>query len=252
MMCSRTLRLRSHQRTGIPDRVNKRSYGNSTTSPRTLRSSSKYFWYTSRKGLAQLALGLDRLPVIQINAYIFSPTKFACDERPFALPAGSPWPPKSASDLLLSTDRLEDECIGNTCFYNVACNDPWCEHSLKGWQAGTAHWQDHFDLRETENRGLGVYTKSSFKKGDVLGWYAGEVISSDTDIETDYVMQMPVSAPLTPPLSPCMSDIGSYSVNEQSRTPRRTRNPSPTTEDAGEVDVWIDGARKGNWTRFIR
>ncbi|KAH7386659.1 hypothetical protein DE146DRAFT_177302 [Phaeosphaeria sp. MPI-PUGE-AT-0046c] len=245
--------LRSLPKTGKPSRVNKRFHNNPTKSSRPLRSSSKYFWYTSRKGLSQLALALDRRPVLQTNAYTFSPAIFARDQPSFALPAGSSWPPRSASDLLHSTDPEEDECIGNTCFNNVTCDDPLCRHSLKHWQISTAHWQDHFDLRETEDRGLGIYMKSSFKRGDVLGWYAGELIPSDADTETDYVMQMPVSAPLSSPLSPYLSDVSSYSEGEnlQLRTPPRTRSQSPATEVAGRVNVWIDGARRGNWTRFI-
>lgn len=251
-----TLRHRSRQKPEIADRVSKLTSNSPRKPSRNLRPSQKYFWYTSLKGLPRLALSLPtptRLPVMQANGYSFNPTKFGRNQSPFALPSNSFWPPKTARDLLLSTDLEEDDCIGATFFNNTPCNDLSCDHNLQNFHIAMAQWQDHYDLQETENRGLGIFTKSSFKKGDVLGWYAGEIVPAEADIMTDYVVQMPVSAPRSPPPSPCMSDVSSYSHsdNEQLHRLSRRRSRSPASKNAEEPQVWIDGNRGGNWTRFI-
>jgi hypothetical protein len=31
------------------------------------------------------------------------------------------------------------------------------------------NWQHRFELRKTDDRGIGVYTKQAFKLGDILG-----------------------------------------------------------------------------------
>lgn len=75
----------------------------------------------------------------------------------------------------------------------------------------------------TEHRGIGVYTKRAFRQGAILGWYAGELKTlSSTEYSTNaYLMEIEIG------------DLG------------------PNTPVESVPSVFIDGERKGNWTRFI-
>jgi SET domain-containing protein len=85
-------------------------------------------------------------------------------------------------------------------------------------------------MTEDGERGIGVYTKSRFKKGAVLGWYAGEIKPSDYGNEnSDYLLEVKIG-PITD-----ASDVPSYPPDSL---------PHSNT-------VLIDAAHKGNWTRFI-
>jgi hypothetical protein len=44
----------------------------------------------------------------------------------------------------------------------------------------------------TEQCGIGAYTKKAFKKGDILGWYAGEILSRAGTKGTGYTYEMEV------------------------------------------------------------
>ena len=56
-------------------------------------------------------------------------------------------------------------------------------------------WQNLFELRKTDYRGIGVYTNRAFKKGDVLEWYAGELVANaGSQRNSDYFMEIPLEA----------------------------------------------------------
>jgi hypothetical protein len=111
------------------------------------------------------------------------------------------------------------ECIGNTC------EDLSCSHTLSAWKVATSDWEKYFELRMTEHRGIGVYTRHAFRQGAILGWYTGELktIASMQGSKGDYLMEM---------------EIGEI-------------EPSTPLESVPVPSVYIDGEHKGNWTRFI-
>ncbi|KAH7087515.1 hypothetical protein FB567DRAFT_346852 [Paraphoma chrysanthemicola] len=222
---------------------------------RILRSLYKYFWYTTSDGDTRLATSigtLDRVPQ-QINDYVFHPKTFADDEYPSTFPPNMPWPPKTAQDLLLAVGSEGEECIGNSCYTDTQCYDHSCTHSFSTFKQSKKTWHDHFDLRETKDKGIGVFTKTAFKTDDVLGWYAGEILSSNTrNNQGDYLMEMPIGATASsPPESPCPSD--SEHTPSSPSPSSSNASSSALTHDTSAMDmtVLIDASRRGNWTRFI-
>lgn len=116
------------------------------------------------------------------------------------------------------------DCVGSICPSRTVCTSPSCAHTLSAWKSATANWESHFELRATPDREIGVFTKHPLRAGTVLGWYTGAVVpmSSVAYSKNDYLMELE------------LGDGASYSVPEE---------PTPF--------VFIDGEKKGNWTRFI-
>lgn len=164
---------------------------------RALRSLDEYFWYTSADSLHRLATScstLDEIPR-QVNDYVFNTSTFADAENPSTFPEDRVWPPEVVHDLVFAIDPEGEDCVSDRCYTNTICKDPWCSHTFNNWTQATRNWQDHFELRKTEDRGIGVYTKRAFRKGDVLGWYAGELVPEfRTDWTNDYLMEMPMGS----------------------------------------------------------
>jgi hypothetical protein len=174
-----------------------------------LRSLDKYFWYTASDGVSRLATSSSSLNEVpkQVNDYIFDTSLFPPDT------------PRTATVLLQAVGPEGSRCVGNTCYTSTACRNLHCTHSLSAFKSSTLDWQDHFELRKTDDRGIGAYTTRAFKKGDLLGWYAGEILpASHSKNSSDYLMEMPIGSELY--------------------------ISSPT-------NVLIDAAHVGNWTRFI-
>jgi hypothetical protein len=114
-----------------------------------------------------------------------------------------------------------------------------------------ACWQDYFELRETSSRGIGVYTKRAFKKGDILGYYAGEVLPDClNDTNNDYLMDVPLDFDYASRRS-SSSSWQAASENQARRLSTQSEASSSTADLAADAAVIIDGRRKGNWTRFI-
>jgi hypothetical protein len=225
---------------------------------RQLRSVNKYFWYTSSDGTDRLVTssGAVREPPRNIDDYLFDHTKFAPNEYPSTFPPGARWPPEKAQDLLCAMGPEGAECVGCAHFDATMCNDPWCKHTFERWSNAMSHWHDHFELRKTKDRGIGVYTKRAFRMNDVLGWYAGEIVPNAGDhLKNDYLMTMPVGISSDPD-SPYPSD-GDSDDSDDSYTEgpppssRRSSKTATTTYVSSEVCVMIDAQRAGNWTRFI-
>ena len=215
-----------------------------------LRSLDKYFWYTSFDGVTRLATSSGTLNEIprQINDYVFDRAVFANDEYPSTLPAGAFWPPQEVRDLLCAVGSEGKECVGNTCYTNTVCEDHECRHTFEHWKATTQDWQDYFELRRTDDRGIGVYTRRIFKKGCVLGWYAGEIVTSaSSHSNNDYLMEMPIGI-ASAPMSSYISDSD---YEEQAPALPPSSESSSMEYVAGAGTVMIDASTKGNWTRFI-
>jgi hypothetical protein len=196
-----------------------------------LRSLDQYFWYTALDGTIRLATSCDTPDIVpkQVNDYIFNPALFSNTPFPKILPAGSTWPLRTANDLLTPVGLEGSRCVGNTCYVSTLCTHLACPHPFNNFKAGTSDWQTHFELCETPNRGIGVFTRRAVAKGDVLGWYAGEVFpdthtyKADGGNSTDrnYLFEMPVGV------------------------------TSKSGDTDADVNIIIDASRHGNWTRFI-
>jgi hypothetical protein len=232
--------------------VLKRSSRNPKKPTTVLRSSNRYFWYNSPNGDARLVTS-SKTPALtpqHINDYIFNPAKFAHEPAPPYF-FGISWPPRRVQDLLYAVGSEGNQCIGATCYNGRACRDTWCKHTFARWKSSVADWQEHFELRKTQDRGIGVYTKRAFKDHDILGWYAGEIVSTrDVDSKNDYLLEVPVGI-ASDPESPFPSERDSDDEYLPHSRSCRTRLEAPS--DAGDVTeaVYIDASRQGNWTRFI-
>ncbi|KAF1971765.1 SET domain-containing protein [Bimuria novae-zelandiae CBS 107.79] len=187
---------------------------------RRTRSQNRQFHYTTPDGVTQVVKSNGTGPEL-LNDYTLTPSEFLHEPYPSTFPPGGVWPPRKASDILcaLGTDYMD--CVGSTCYTSRICTDYACTHTLSAWKAATSDWEQHFELRHTgSDRGIGVFTKRSFRRGDILGWYAGEIKPLDSIIGTHggYLMEI---------------ELGDL-------TPR-----------ADAPSVYIDAKKKGNWTRFI-
>ncbi|KAH7074557.1 hypothetical protein BKA63DRAFT_414613 [Paraphoma chrysanthemicola] len=150
------------------------------------------------------------------------------------------------------TNSVVGECVGDLCYTDTQCYDHSCTHPFSAFKKSTETWHDHFELRETKDRGIGVFTKTAFKTDDVLGWYAGEVLSSDAcDNHGDYLMEMPIGETLSsPPESPCTS-ASKYAPSCPSLSSETPSSALTHETSAADMTVFIDASRGGNWTRFI-
>ncbi|KAF2854173.1 SET domain-containing protein [Plenodomus tracheiphilus IPT5] len=214
---------------------------------RVLRSFNEYFWYTSTDGVDRLATSSSTLSEVprQINDHIFNASLFAHIPYPTSFPPGSTWPPQTAQDVLYSDGSRYNDCVGEHCYTDDTCKDAYCGHTFDNWKGVTQDWQDYFELRKTADRGIGVFTKRAFKKGDVLGWYAGEIIPSDSGcIGNAYLMELPIG---NFKKDEDDTDSGYASSCTSSSTDSELTDTTPTTEKT----VMIDGEKQGNWTRFI-
>jgi hypothetical protein len=217
-----------------------------------LRSSARYFWYNTPNGDARLVTS-SKTPGLtpqQSNDYTFDPAKFAHEPPPYYSP-GKSWPPRRPQDLLYAAGSEGDQCIGATCYNSRVCKDAWCKHAFARWKSSMANWQDHFELRKTRDRGIGVYTKHAFKDRDILGWYAGEIVTShNIDSQNDYLLEVPVGI-ASDPESPYPSDQDSDEEYLPRPQARRTRSRASNILSHVTETICIDANRQGTWTRFI-
>ncbi|KAF9730247.1 hypothetical protein PMIN06_006534 [Paraphaeosphaeria minitans] len=189
---------------------------------RRLRSRDRFFWLSASDGVSRLVNSNDSVPE-QVDDYTFAPSKFRHEPYPMTFPAGRVWPPRQIDDLVGAIGSEQTDCVGNTCYNGNICQDLDCTHTLSGWRTATSDWEKYFELRMTEHRGVGVYTKHAFRQGTILGWYSGELktLSSMECSTNAYLMEMEIG------------DVG----------PDMPVESIPT--------IFIDGEQKGNWTRFI-
>lgn len=227
--------------------------GNDAQKPnRALRSVDDYFWYTSSDGIHRLATSSGTLNEVprQINDYVFNPSDFKPDEYPSTIPKHRAWPPQAPQDLLFAISPEGEDCVGDQCYTSIICNNPRCGHAFEQFKHAAQSWQDYFELRTTDNRGVGAYTKKRFNKGDVLGWYAGELIPSTSWLHnSDYLMEIPIGSVPIPDSSVSDSDADDY-IQTQLPTPSSSCSSSTTSVPAEET-VMVDASKRGNWTRFI-
>lgn len=174
----------------------------------------------------------------QKNEYIFDPAVFARVAYPATWPVGRSWPPQSVEDLLNAPSYEAGPCVGSSCYTNNKCLDNSCMHTLSDWTRITNDWDQHFELRETPDRGIGVFTKRTFKAGDILGWYARE-------------LRIPTSDPNAYCLTMSIGCAPQAVLNSIRR--RGSLVALPTSQDGFDIEeeITVDACTRGNWTRFI-
>jgi hypothetical protein len=255
------------------------------SSNRQLRSGNKYFWYDAPDGVDRYVTSSGVLQEYPRNIVkmIFDPSKFAHEKYPSTFPPGVRWPLRTAQDLLRafqSEDKLDnsllssydsvpsylfqhsgdEHCVGPAYFDGTVCSDPSCSHTFERWSASVSSWEEHFELRKTANRGMGVYTKRAFEQNDVLGWYAGEIVPESSETENnDYLMSVPIGIvtdpdDLTPPDNDDDDDYaeGLFRASRQrSEGTSKKKRVSDESDVTGQSCILVDAQRTGNWTRFI-
>ncbi|KAF2730379.1 SET domain-containing protein, partial [Polyplosphaeria fusca] len=198
-----------------------------------------YFWCESPDGIPRLATSADGSVPKQVNAYTFDPELFCKLGYPCTFPPGHTWPPKTATDLLIAIGDVDSVCVGDKCYTAEQCSNKRCNHTLAVWELATQGWQDYFELRMTEDRGIGAFTLKPFKEGEVLGWYSGEIKpANDKGSNSDYLMEIDVGE-ISDPLEWDGSVDASMSYQELN------------TRKLNDEAAMIDANEKGNWTRFI-
>ncbi|KAH9872968.1 hypothetical protein J1614_005363 [Plenodomus biglobosus] len=214
---------------------------------RALRKHHEYFWYTSTDGVDCLATSSSTLSEVPryVNDHTLDPSLFENHPYPTTFPPGGSWPPQTAQDVLHSIGYEFNDCVGDRCYTNDVCEEAYCDHTFENWRKVTQDWQDHFELQQTEDRGIGVYTKRSFKKDEVLGWYAGEIIPGDSSHPSNaYLMEVPIGKSQE---DLEQEDSGSDSGYGSSSSESSEASSARPVEET----VMIDGKKQGNWTRFI-
>lgn len=195
----------------------------SITVRRTRSSRNQYFWHSASDGAINLINNSNNTIPEKVNDYLFVPSQWTREPYPSTFPPGGVWPPQQIDDLICAVGTEYIDCVGNTCYTDKICEDIHCEHTFSAWKTATSDWEQYFELRKTEDRGIGVYTKRAYRKGAILGWYAGQLLTSASGIGHfgDYLMEI---------------EIGALETSKPSKI-------GPT--------LYIDAEHKGNWTRFI-
>ncbi|PVI03447.1 SET domain-containing protein [Periconia macrospinosa] len=183
------------------------------------------------------------LSLQQVNDYTFSPTLFTTQPFPSTFPPTSTWPPQNPLDIMIALGPSAGDCVGPSCYTRTRCRRNPCTHTFAAWRESSGrNWEDYFELRETsDKRGIGVWTKRAFQKGTVLGWYAGTVVPFDHDLfmGSEYLMDFAVG------------DTTGYYLNQVFSSSSSSSSDDDEEEQYLEDTVWVDGARRGNWTRFV-
>ncbi|OCL07320.1 SET domain-containing protein [Glonium stellatum] len=157
----------------------------------------------------------------EINNFIFNPADWEDITRPVGFLPKSKWPPQSA-DVLLKANKHDGPCVGRRCWEQDYCDDKklTCGHTLEEWIQGTEGWKELFELRQTENRGIGVFTKTAWGNGDILGWMNGVLKPDTEDAPTNnYCLNVPIGR------LEAKEDRQAYAI--------------------------IDPLEQGNWVRFV-
>ncbi|KAF2498660.1 SET domain-containing protein [Lophium mytilinum] len=149
-------------------------------------------------------------------------------EPPAGWPAGK-WPPKSLVTLLAADNGKDLHCLGRSLWDDNMCSagrgNLNCGHKFQEWLSGGLDWTSRFELRDTP-LGVAAFTKTKWKRGQILGAYTGRVIPvPDEQKSLAYCLNIPIGK----------------------RASKRAKN----RHDMTWPKAMIDAESKGNWTRFI-
>ena len=174
-----------------------------------------------------------------VNSYVFHAERFASVPYPRTWPQDRVWPPKTIADLCSVPDMGSWPCAGDKVFLPSTCRDDLCKHTLEDWISATKDWGTHFELRETADRGIGVFAKQDIPSLSILGWYTGELlVHGRAGGSNDYALALPIGE------------------KPQSAEPHYvwTRGPRfyiDKCKDKLIEEATIEAEKVGNWTRFI-
>jgi SET domain-containing protein len=133
---------------------------------------------------------------------------------------GECWPPTSVEDLLGHPSK-EEECA-------VCLSRDTCQCSYKAWiDKMQLFWMRNIHVSPTPGKGYGIFARSDFEEGQVIGEYTGELMPIDhtrSNKDTQYVATIP---------------IGKLKVTQKGTLALR------------QAQCWIDGARCGSVFRFL-
>jgi hypothetical protein len=95
----------------------------------------------------------------------------------------------------------EESCLGKWCWQSTDWSDflcaqdfdsrAKCDHTFAEWSKGCGSWKKRLEIKKAPGMGYGLYSKQSWKKGDVLGVYLGELIPRRNK-STDYCHQVKI------------------------------------------------------------
>ncbi|OCK78835.1 SET domain-containing protein, partial [Lepidopterella palustris CBS 459.81] len=161
--------------------------------------SQSHFYYEDAAGktnpVTQLSSSNTLTLPRQNNKLDFDPADWSSTSRP---PGFSTWPPQSLSALLKATPADGANCVGRKCWEDDFCESRKldCGHSFDEWIAPTRKWEDLFELKEVQGMGVGLFTKTPWDKGAILGWMAGSVLpinrSSAPGERSCYAVEIPI------------------------------------------------------------
>ncbi|KAF2806974.1 SET domain-containing protein [Mytilinidion resinicola] len=102
-----------------------------------------------------------------------------------------------------------------------------CGHEFQDWLSGGLDWTSRFELRATP-LGVGVFAKTQWQRGQILGAYTGRVIPAPDGKKKKslaYCLNIPIG--------------------------KRASKRGKSRHDEAWPKAMIDAETKGNWTRFI-
>jgi hypothetical protein len=170
------------------------------------------------------------------NRYIFDPKQFTHMLYPVTWPPGQPWPPQSIEEICCAPGQEAGLCHGSDCYNLDNCLQDSCHHSLDEWLSSSGDWRSRFELRETRDRGVGVFAIAPIKRLEILGWYAGDVTPFGLR-ESHYKLSLTIGKAAHLRASASSSDENGFYT--------------AAIGDAVEEEVTVDAKLSGNWTRFV-
>lgn len=241
----RSMRLQS--RRYAPYKVD---YGECPSNP---IAESKYFYAVDEARFAiinpvhPISMEFPAMPE-KIQRMRFDPRKWQNIPRPTNYHGA--WPPTSALQLMNTDFTLDDmggyraakrfqkkhgnqineECLGKFCWQEVDflngvyCGEANCDHTFTEWLTGQRRWRERFEIRTISGMGYGLFSKrnprlgwkGTWRKGDILGVYLGELNPTRTE-NTDYCHEVAIG---------------------------------PEFEKTGAPVAYIDAEKCGNYVRF--
>jgi hypothetical protein len=100
-------------------------------------------------------------------------------------------------------DHNNGHCLGKYCWQTPRWDDyicalafdltAVCDHTFQDSEAGCADWKARFEIRRVgiEVMGHGLYSKTAWTNGDMMGLYLGELLPTRTE-NTDYVHEVSI------------------------------------------------------------
>jgi hypothetical protein len=201
---------------------------NTKGEPPATGETNKKFTFT-KNGKEVIAQNEDGRKPRRFDHYSWAMKAWRGEEKPPKWPRDE-WPARKMEALISAEWSRGLRCAGRFLWGERKCqaatNDFECGHTFKEWISGGLDFDSRFELRDTGDRGLGVFTKVDWKRYDMLGCYTGHIIPDAVaeDSATRYALEMPIGPP------------------PKSKTSRW---------DRAWYCALIDAKDKGNWTRFV-